>query len=254
MDSSQTAAFSLGEGSEAVLLVHGFTGSPWEMRPLGDALAERGFFVHCPRLPGHGTTPEAMLGAGHEDWLLAATDAFQGLTSHRRVFVAGLSMGALLALSIAARHPGKVSGLALLAPALRFRGLDLKLAHALRHTPALELARPWLTKGSVDVEDAKAKAEAPVLHAFPSTRLQDLFRLQDLAREALPRVLAPTLIAVARHDHVVDPRASEEIARGLTRAHPVRQVVLERGFHQIPRDRDGAHAAREVGDFFTRFI
>lgn len=252
MDNGQTAAFSLGSGADSVLLIHGFTGSPWEMRPLGEALAQGGFHVHCPRLPGHGSTPEAMLSAGHGDWLLAMEEAFSSLGDARRIFVAGLSVGALLSLMIASRHPARVAGLALLAPALRFRTREMWLVHKLRGTPVLDLFKPWITKSAIDVEDPDVSATAPVLRAFPSTRLRDVFALQAMTRDVLGDVRAPTLIAIARHDHVVDPRVGEELARSLVRAHPIRQLMLERGYHQIPRDLSGELVAREVCDFFTQ--
>ena len=72
VDASSTAPFRLEPGNQhharaAVLLLHGFTGSPWEVRPLGESLAARGFHVLAPQLPGHGTTPEAMLYVTHVD-------------------------------------------------------------------------------------------------------------------------------------------------------------------------------------------
>src|SRR2546430_6543846 len=101
MDPEKTRPFELGPSdasADACLLLHGFTGSPWDMRPLGDALAARGFRVKGVRLPGHGGEPEAMAGVSARDWEEACETALDSLASTPRVFVAGLSMGALLAL------------------------------------------------------------------------------------------------------------------------------------------------------------
>src|SRR4051812_37684120 len=102
-DDSATASFTLepegaGPVRGAVLLLHGFTGSPWEVRPLGESLAARGYHAFAPRLPGHGTSPEAMLYVTHLDWEREAERALHALQRFERVFVAGLSMGSLLAL------------------------------------------------------------------------------------------------------------------------------------------------------------
>src|SRR5438270_13533902 len=107
MDLEKTRPFELGaaEAPDACLLIHGFTGSPWDMRPLGDALAARGYRVKGVRLPGHGGEPEAMAGVSARDWEEACETALDSLASTPRVFVAGLSMGALLALLLAARRP-----------------------------------------------------------------------------------------------------------------------------------------------------
>src|SRR2546427_383316 len=100
MDGAATAPFRLEPAGarSAVLLLHGFTGSPWEVRPLGESLAARGYCVLGPRLPGHGTDPEAMLYVTHLDWEREAESALASLKNFDRVFVAGLSMGALLRL------------------------------------------------------------------------------------------------------------------------------------------------------------
>lgn len=252
MDETKTAAFELGEGADACLLLHGFTGSPWDLRPLGERLAARGFFVSAPRLPGHGTTPEALLHVGHLEWEAAAREALEGLAPYHRVFVAGLSMGALLALLLAARFPERVHGLALVAPAIRFVGPRMALLRALRRTPLLPLVRPWVAKTGTDLSDPDQLAQAPILPAFPTVRLDDLWALQEKAVAALPHVLCPTLVAVARQDHVVDPEGGRLIARGLTASPVVRFIELQEGFHIIPRDRAGGLLADEVAALFER--
>lgn len=249
MDPRKTAPFELGWGEDACLLLHGFTGSPWDLRPLGEALAARGLRVLAPRLPGHGTTPEALLAVTHQDWRAAAEEALASLQGHRRVFVAGLSMGALLALGLAARHPDAVHALALVAPAVRFRGPRMALIRQLSRTPLLAWAKPWAEKSSTDISDPVALAEAPVLPAFPVARLRDLCALQDTAVREVSRVRCPTLIAVAEQDHVVDPEGGRWLARQLTGAPTVRLVSFREGFHIIPRDISGPLLASEVGHF-----
>src|SRR5687768_7646312 len=117
MDPEKTAPFELGRGEDACLLLHGFTGSPWDVRPLGEALAARGLYVRAIQLPGHGSTPEALLQVTRQDWLRAAAQALLSLREYRRTFVVGLSMGALLALRLAVDYRERVHGLALVAPA-----------------------------------------------------------------------------------------------------------------------------------------
>jgi carboxylesterase len=252
MDPEKTAPFELGRGEDACLLLHGFTGSPWDVRPLGEALAARGLYVRAIQLPGHGTTPEALLRVSHRDWLRAVAQALFSLRDHRRTFVAGLSMGALLALRLAADYPERVHGLALVAPALRFKGPKMWLLKRLRHAGLLERVKPWVQKTGTDVSDPAVLAEAPILPAFPSARLQDLWTLQDAALEALPRVRCPALVAVAEQDHVVDPEGGRLLARGLTASPQVRFISLKDGFHIIPRDKGGPLLASEVGSFFER--
>ncbi|HYO52196.1 alpha/beta hydrolase [Archangium sp.] len=252
MDAEKTAPFELGRGEDACLLLHGFTGSPWDVRPLGEALAARGLYVRAIQLPGHGSTPEAMLSVDHRDWERAAAHALLALRDYRRTFVAGLSMGALLALRLAADYPERVHGLALVAPAVRFKGPRMWLLKRLRHYRLLERVKPWIHKTGTDVSDPAVLAEAPILPAFPSARLQDMWELQDMAMNVLPRVRCPALVAVAEQDHVVDPEGGQVLARGLIASPQVRFISLKDGFHIIPRDKGGPLLASEVGSFFDQ--
>ncbi len=252
MDPEKTAPFELGRGEDACLLLHGFTGSPWDMRPLGEALAARGLYVRAIQLPGHGSTPEALLDVGHRDWEQAAVQALLSLRDYRRTFVAGLSMGALLSLRLAEEYPERVHGLALVAPAVRFKGPHMWLLKRLRHYGLLERVKPWVQKTGTDLSDPVALAEAPILPAFPSARLQDMWELQDAVMSSLHRVRCPTLVAVAEQDHVVDPEGGRVLARGLTASPQVRFISLKTGFHIIPRDTGGPLLASEVGNFFGR--
>src|SRR5215831_6705959 len=101
--SGPAAPFNLGDGPDACLLLHGLTGSPAEVRPVGEALAKAGFRAVAPLLPGHGTSPEDLYVVTRADLLAAARAALLGLSGARRLYLCGLSAGALLAIHLAAR-------------------------------------------------------------------------------------------------------------------------------------------------------
>jgi carboxylesterase len=253
LDEEKTAPFTLGpslaDTDTAVLLLHGFTGSPWEVRPLGDAFAARGAHVVCPRLPGHGTTAEAMLYAGHHEWLAAAQDALDALASAKKVVIAGLSMGGLLALVIAARRTRRIDGLVLMAPVVKVRSRQARALQRLRFLPVFDLGERWIQKKSTDIEDDAIRATAPLLPRFPLARMFDLFTLQDLAREAEARITCPSLIIGAVNDHVVDTDRVMALADRLPFS---KKLLLQRGFHIIPRDTDRALALSESAHFLDR--
>src|SRR6478736_8037433 len=106
------------DGSDVgVLLVHGFTSTPQSLRPWAEHLAEAGFSVRLPRLPGHGTTWQEMNRTQWADWQAETERAFGELVDRcDRFFVAGLSMGGALAVRIAERHAANVAGLVLVNP------------------------------------------------------------------------------------------------------------------------------------------
>src|SRR5947207_15572 len=95
--------FNRGQHPVGVLLIHGFTGSPPEVRPLGEYLAQQGLVVHGVRLPGHGTRPEDLLAVTWQDWAAHVREALDALHAEcETVFVGGLSMGGLLTLYLGA--------------------------------------------------------------------------------------------------------------------------------------------------------
>ncbi len=232
-----------------MLLLHGFTGSPWEVRPLAEALAARGYFVHCPLLPGHGSTGEAMLFVDHRDWVRAAIAAQRELEGAQHFIFAGLSMGALLSLALAGREPEKLRGLVLMAPAWKLRGKSGRLVRRLRWLGLHGLKARWLYKKTTDLMDPDGLAQAPILPRYPLARLFDLFLVRDLAKEALPRVRCPTLLISAENDHVIDGTGIDALERKLRQ---VTRVRLNEGAHIIPRDRDRARLNAEVSEFVDR--
>lgn len=103
-----------------ILLVHGFTGGPQEMEPLAVFLGELGFTALAIRLPGHGTSPEDLAKRRQEEWQQAVEEGYRLLAQHTpKIFGVGLSTGALLLISLAARQP--LDGLILLSPFLRVK-------------------------------------------------------------------------------------------------------------------------------------
>ena len=79
-------------------------------------LADAGFAVELPRLPGHGTDTEDMVETGWDDWLTEAEralEALQARTTGGRVVVVGLSMGGALTAALAEGHP-ELAGIVLI--------------------------------------------------------------------------------------------------------------------------------------------
>src|SRR5262249_1806460 len=97
------------------LLLHGYTGTPYDLRPLGDFLHKQGFHVSAPLLKGHGQKPELLFKVHADDWLKEASDVLQSFDKKRPIIIAGLSMGALIGLALLQE---KIDALILCSPAL----------------------------------------------------------------------------------------------------------------------------------------
>ena len=111
------------DNKTGILLIHGFTATTAEVRPIAHILHKAGLTTTGPLLPGHGTHPDDMNRATWQMWVEKVKKTYAELLSHcNQVFVLGESMGALLALELAAQHP-EIAGIILFAPAIKVNKL-----------------------------------------------------------------------------------------------------------------------------------
>jgi carboxylesterase len=188
-------AFRLGSGPTGALLLHGFTGSPASLRPLGESLAAGDVSVVGPLLPGHGTSDwNDLAGATLESWTTAADEGLDDLASCDTVTVVALSMGAGLAIDLAARHPERVDGLVLINPYVR----DPRLALA-------GVTRLFVRSVKGVGNDIKKPGQDEVCsERIPVRTLTQVHRLHKRAAQQLPSVRQPLLILRSDDDHTID--------------------------------------------------
>src|SRR5262245_25332917 len=236
------------------LLVHGFTGTPAEMRPLGEALAARGFPVLGVRLAGHGTDVAALTRTRAEEWIASVEEGAARLRATvSRLAVIGMSMGSLLALHHAARRPAEVEALGLCRTPLRLSDWRLRVLPLVPHVARLARRYALIPKenGGPDVADPVARAASPSYRAVPLAGVVELLRLQRTVRPELGRIRQPALLLHGRHDHSV-PLANLALLRQRLGSHAVETHVLERSWHVITIDYDREEVARLAGDFLER--
>ena len=235
--------YSATGDARGALVLHGFTGNPQSMRGLALVLADAGFTVEMPLLPGHGTDVADMVPTRWEDWSAAAEAAYLDLAARSdAVLVVGLSMGGMLAVWLAEHHP-EIAALALVNPMVAPPDGDTvgfvqamidngdELAPGVGSDIALE--------GSVE----SAYAELPLQAAL------SLFAAATEVESALESVTCPVLLFTSTQDHVVDPKSSAllvERAKG-----PVEQVVLERSYHVATLDYDKDEIEARTVEFAT---
>jgi carboxylesterase len=194
--------FFMEGGPVGVLLIHGFTGSPPEMRRVGDYLARRGLTVSGPCLPGHGTTPEDLNRRRWSEWTAHVEGALVELQARcQTVFVAGLSMGALLALYLAAGHP-ELAGAAAYSPALLLADRRSLLA------PLLKRLIRQAPKGDDDLTDPAARAHIWSYTAWPAAAVHELNQLRGEVKRRLPRVTCPLLVIYSTRDQSIHPHSA----------------------------------------------
>lgn len=190
-----------------VLLIHGFTGSVSHMRPLGEALHDRGFTVMGINLPGHATTMDDMARCTWEDWLEAARAAFLTLKqSCDYVSVAGLSMGGCLTLII-----GETMQPTAVAPISAPMGTRAPLWMATVLSPVMKTVC-FQPKG-----DSQSMLDEHYHYGYPGFRsscAKHLARLMRMARQNLHALTCPLLVVQSRADETITASSAEIILQG----------------------------------------
>jgi len=219
-------------GPTGVLLCHGFTGSPYSLRPWAEHLAAQGLTVSMPRLPGHGTTWQEMNRTRWEDWYAEVDRAFGELQATADdIFLMGLSMGACLALRLAELHLDAVRGLVLVNPSLTADTKLFLLAPMLKVViPSLkgigsDIKKPGVTELAYDRTPTKAAATLPAMW--------------KVTQRDLGKVTAPVLVFKSTQDHVVGP-ASLQILRASLPQGALEVRELPDSYHVATLDNDAA--------------
>ncbi len=244
---SDASAFRRDGDDRGVLCLHGFTGTPFEMRFLGESLAARGMTVVGPALVGHGQTLDALDVTTWRDWHAGVCAEFDALRARcRSVAVVGQSLGGLLALHLARERGAELSSLCVMGVPLWLPPLArvaIPLVRELRRITSHPRAIP--KRGGSDVRDPEMKRLNPCLPAFPVRALASLNEFTDVVRATIEQVTVPTLVAHGAHDHVAPPACGVELARRLGTS----LLTLPRSYHLVSMDVDRVALAQAVGDF-----
>lgn len=215
-----------------VLLIHGYTGSVAETRPMGEYLAERGLTVRCPLLPGHGASPEDLTRIHWRDWAAEAESALRDLQACcERVFVGGLSLGSLLTLWLGSQHP-QIAGLIPMAPAIKVQNRLIPLTLGLRY---LFKYNPFGGIGDDDLADPEAHERIWCYDELPMWGASQVYLLQRQVRAALPTIRQSILIFQGRRDAQLDPQAAQIVYEGVASGDKT-LVWLENSGHNLLAD------------------
>jgi len=236
--------FSATGSRDGVLVLHGFTGNPQSMRPLANVLANAGYSVELPRLPGHGTSVADMMTTTWADWSTAADAAFVDLSARcDRVAVVGLSMGGGLTAYLAERHP-EIVGAVFINPLVK--------------PPADELRdglNQLLDAGVETIESigSDIKKEGSVEASYDATPLacvKSLFEGIDDVYANLSSITAPILVLSSRDDHVVTSDNGDALVEKVAGA--VERIWLEDSFHVATLDNDAPLVEAQTAAFVAR--
>jgi len=227
-----------------VLLSHGFTGSPASMTPWGRYLADAGFAVSVPRLPGHGTTWQEMNKTRWADWYGEVERAFEKLRANcDQVVVGGLSMGGALVLRLAAERGNEVAGIVLVNAAVA--SSDKRLLAL----PVIKRVLPSMPGIACDIK--KPGQDEYGYGRTPLMALGSLLAGWTEVRRELPNVTQPLLMFRSTEDHVVDPSSGQIIASRVS-SREITERMLENSYHVATLDNDAPAIFEESAAFARR--
>lgn len=225
-----TAAYQLGHGGQGILLIHGFCGTPAQMRFLAEGLHAAGFTVRVPLLPGHGTAVRDMKRSTFRDWHAAMRLEYTHLKSECAcVCAAGHSMGGVLALLLAEEYP--LDAVITLAAPMHLTGLRGLLAPF--SLPA-SLVMPYVKwPGARRYPEDFLLSDHLSYETLPVAKVHDLYCLMRRARRNLFAVTAPILTVQSSDDPTVSSSSPGIISSGVASA-VRRRMTLSHSGHLIP--------------------
>lgn len=232
-------------GKTGILLVHGFTGTPSELRPMGDYFKERGYTVHAPLLAGHGTNPEDMATTRWPDWWKNVREAYDRLrqAGMERIFVIGHSMGGCLSLYLTTEE--KVDGVISLCAPIWTRDRRTRIAGLLHY---ISPYKKRTTTKPPEIEAYLVKYDRTPLRCVAS-----LHRLIRRLRGRLKNVRVPALIVQSCQDETVIPKSAQYIYKHI--ASEQKQLSwYEKSGHIITVDRERRKLFQEIELFIEQVL
>lgn len=262
------AGFVLGSGPVAVLLIHGLTGTPTELRRVAQGLAKRGHTVYVPTLAGHCGDTADLQATGWKDWYAGVCKTFAGIRQrHETVFVGGLSMGAVMSMHMAAEHPGQIAGLLLYSTTLRYDGWNIPkvamLAPLVMAIPfGVHLCRfnetsPYGIKdvrlrAIVERQMKAGESSNAGLLTMSGVSVRELHRLVAVVKRGMPSVTTPALVLHASEDDITSTWNADYVEKHL--GGPVTKVLLDDCYHMITVDLQYRSVISLSADFINRLV
>jgi carboxylesterase len=225
-----------------VLLIHGFTGSPSEMRYMGDYLKDKGFSVRGVLLEGHGTSIEDMRKTNHRDWIKSAELGYGELAEQcDEIFVVGFSMGGAIALHLAQKYD--ISGIVSLSTPIKILSRQYYIAAIVKY---LRL--------KISKQQRIVKKKDPFIISYDKTPIKcivSLMQLINLVKTDLHKIEKPILIMQSYGDGTVHPSSANFIYKRIGSTDKS-IIFLHRSGHVITCDCEKEQVFEEVNSFISK--
>lgn len=249
----------------AVLLFHGLTGSPFELKKYGQFLYNNGYDVFAQCLPGHGEKFEEIYTVKYEDWLEFAYKKFVELkATYEKVYISGLCLGAVLAIAVAEKYPDEVDGVISLSTTLYLDGwrlpwykcfMPLALStilrfyynypecdpHGVKNLKTRSAIKKILEKGEVGMND------------FPMTGFYELLKLSAFVRKSLKKVQVPILIIHSKEDDLTSIKSAQIVYDNVS-SQDKEYIILYDSYHMVLYDNEKEFVFKKSVEFLDSHL
>ncbi|KKE78243.1 alpha/beta fold hydrolase [Bacilli bacterium] len=224
------------------LVIHGFTGGPYEVNPLVNFLKENtDWHIEVPTLPGHGRELD-LKDTTYKEWIDAAEEVLQRMTERfKRIYLIGFSMGGMIAAYLAAKYT--IEKLVLLAPARKYLSFK-QIAHDIGEVVEDSV------KGTLD-ENKLYTHYKNKLGTVPMKANIEFMKLVKFTKPYLHEVKAPVLIAQGRQDGMVPFKTLYDLDKELS-SEEKELVLFESSKHLICLGEDKDTLNQMVYDFLLK--
>jgi carboxylesterase len=229
-----------------VLLLHGFTSHLNTVNGLVPHLQRSGIPFEMPILRGHGTRYQDLAGVTSRDWYVDAERALIKLWNDvDRIVVVGLSMGGLVGLELAMRHPDKLAGLVTVGACLKFADPLSRFTSLLSH-----LVKYWPSPEAFNEPSLKVNSRNYL--RFPTRTFAELYRYSQKIALRLREVHVPLRILQSKKDQIVAPEAANVLYEQVSS--PVREIFwYQKSGHEMMQDLEADQVFKDIMDFVHRF-
>jgi carboxylesterase len=243
------------------LVIHGLTGTPYEVRWLGQFLNQQGYTVYGPRLAGHGTTPQDLAKTTWREWYYDVLSGYEMLREQcEQVFVMGLSMGGVLSLVLAGREA--VDGVIAMATPHQieacqgWRSFLLPTAGFFKSTISKQLSSEVFELFEERVKtEQRNRGEEPIGHpTYPvwvTRAINQLCAMLKVMRAGLPHITAPVLLIYSSADETVSLENLQLNYEAMGRAKKYK-LVLQESLHVVTEDIERESVFKAVDDFIKK--
>jgi len=277
MEENNTKKFNFllkGTNGKAVLLIHGITGTPSEMRYIGKILNKAGFTVYCNTLPRHCSTLGELKKVTWQEIFDSVAEDFRLLKKeYTQVFAGGLSMGALMAVHLAYKFPQEVAGIVAFAPTFFYDGWALHkgkfLMEIVWHVPFIRNAINIREDSPYGLKDEELRGSVERFYKgasankfynkvllfgspfFPLACLYQHHLFTKVVKKELPEVKTPIIVMHAKEDDMTSLKNGKFLYDNIGSAQKS-FVTLENSYHMITIDKDKDLVATETINFLNK--